>query len=391
MSHLIQEYAKNLGVKISKPEIQQHYFPCLDQKYIVFYDGEKSSSKIYKHYSTVFQLVKPALLKSGIKIYQIGGDKPIAGVDRHLDCKFKNQAYVISKSLMYIGPDSHLAQYASTQGVKTLTLHGNDYANNTKPFWGSAKNKVCLEPDWNSRPCFSNEDPDRQIDSILPELVCKKLLDLCGVGSNCFDFKTINIGDSFYQKIVEVVPTSIVKGLPKQIFLRVDYGVEEEPLLYFCRNHEIIMITDQLPQLKMLMTCQGNIKKIIYTIQDKEDTIPQVYIDTLKKWGIDFILLVEGDSDLPSIRNKYFDTQVHVKDELNNKIDCNPNTKFLTNKNIVEGEKIYKSYAHFKKGLDSDDKVIDTPEYWEELKHFYIYDQEKSSKESGEESSEESG
>jgi hypothetical protein len=151
------------------------------------------------------------------------------------------------------------------------------------------------------------------------------------------------------------------------------------------------MITDQLPQLKMLMTCQGNIKKIIYTIQDKEDTIPQVYIDTLKKWGIDFILLVEGDSDLPSIRNKYFDTQVHVKDELNNKIDCNPNTKFLTNKNIVEGEKIYKSYAHFKKGLDSDDKVIDTPEYWEELKHFYIYDQEKSSKESGEESSEESG
>jgi hypothetical protein len=379
MSHLLHEYSKSLGVKVSKPDLQQHFFPCLDEKYIVFYDGEKQASKIYKHYSTVFQLLRETLDNHGIKIYQIGGENAITGANRHLSCSLKNEAYIVAKSMLYLGPDSHLAQYASAQDVKTITLHGNNYASSTKPFWGSFKNKACLEPDWNSNPCFSAEDPQRQIDSIKPEAVCKKILEFCGLGQLKFNFKTINIGSSYYEKIFEVVPTAITKGLPKSLFVRIDYGVDEDALMYYCANHEVVLVTDLLPQVNMLVQFRENIKRILYTVQNKEDTIPEQYFEALKKLGIDLILLSEKEEDLPELRNKYFDCQVHLKDDNKDRVERSKNAKFLTNKKLIEGDKIYMSYAHYKKGLDSCDKVLDTPEYWEESKHFYIYEQEKSS------------
>lgn len=379
MSHLLHEYSKSLGVKASKPDVQQHFFPCLDEKFIVFFDGDSNQSKIYKHYSTIFQLIGKTLRDHNIKIYQIGGKNPIVGANRHLSCSFKNEAYVVSKSMLYIGPDSYLSQYASSQDVKTITLYGSNYSSNTKPFWGSFKNKVCLEPDWNHKPCFSSHDPQKQIDSIKPELVCKKILEFCGLSHLIFDFKTLNIGDCYYQKIVEVIPTSIVEGLPKNIFVRIDYGVEHDPLLYYLANHEVVLVTDQLVQVNMLLQYKDNIKRIIYTVQDKDDTIPEEYFEALKKLNIDFILLSKKEEDLPELRNKYFDCQVHLKDDDEDRIECSKNAKFLTNKKLIEGDKVYMSYAHYKKGLDSCDKVLDTPEYWEESKHFYIYEQEKSS------------
>ena len=34
MSHIVKEYAKELGVKIGKPIITEHFFPVLNDKYI---------------------------------------------------------------------------------------------------------------------------------------------------------------------------------------------------------------------------------------------------------------------------------------------------------------------------------------------------------------------
>ena len=90
-------------------------------------------------------------------------------------------------------------------------------------------------------------------------------------------------------------------------------------------------------------------------------------------------MLSDKEEDLPELRNKYFDQQVHLKDDDKGEFDYPENAKFLTNKKIIEGEKVYTSYAHYKKGLDSCDKVIDNSDYWEESKHFYIYEQEESS------------
>ena len=379
MSHILQEYAKNLGAKISKPDIQQHFFPSVDKKYIVFYNGDEAESKTYKHYEMVFGLLAPFLKDNDIKVYQIGGKAPVKGVHRHLHCSFKNEAYLVSKSMLYLGPDSYLAQYASSQNVKTITLHGNNYASNTRPFWGKDEDRFCLEPEWDSKPCFSQKDPHRQIDSIMPEVVCEKILRFCGGSKSKMNFKTLHIGDSYYSNVIEVVPTSITQGLPKSLFVRIDYGVEEEPLIYYCQNHDVVLITDKLPQLNMLVNFKNNIKRIIYTVDKKEDLIPQEYLDYLKKWSIDFVMLTEKEEDLSYLRNHYFDTQVHVKDNDPEKIECSSKAKFFSNKKIIEGDKVYTSYAHFQKKLDSDNNVIDNVEYWKELKHFYIYEQEENS------------
>ena len=76
-------------------------------------------------------------------------------------------------------------------------------------------------------------------------------------------------------------------------------------------------------------------------------------------------------------QNAYFDQVVKPYNQnKNSKLETvTENSKFFSAKYLVEDGKEYLSYAHWKKNLDNDNRVIDTPEYWEELDHFYIYDQ----------------
>ena len=375
MSHLLEEYAKNLGVKVSKPIIQEHFFPLLDDKYIILCGEDKTQSKYYKHYSLVLGLLEPILKKNNIKVYQFGG-KQISGVDRLLNLDFKKSAYIISRSLLYVGPDNHLAQYASSQDIKTITIYGNCYSENTKPFWSSDGSKhVTIEPEWDKKPCFSSTDLKEQINTIKPQDICSHILNLCGLESGEPLFKTKYIGKHFYQNITEVVPTEISKlNIPKDIFLRIDYGFEESSFMHYCLNHKVVIVTDKLIQPSSLSKFSGNVSKILYTINKELDTIPQKYFDILKRMGIEIVLLSEKKEDLDYLRNKYFEVPVQLRKEEKEKIECSPESKFLSNKNIIEGDKVYKSYGHYKKGLDSDDNVLDTPEYWEELEHFCIYE-----------------
>jgi hypothetical protein len=61
MPHLLKEYAKNLGVKISKPIVKEHFFPINFDKYITLSVDQNNSSKDYKHYGVVFFILKTFL------------------------------------------------------------------------------------------------------------------------------------------------------------------------------------------------------------------------------------------------------------------------------------------------------------------------------------------
>lgn len=61
MAHLIEEYAKSLGVKISGPVVKDHYFPIGFDKYITIHQASNVSSKTYSHYDIVVSLLKPFL------------------------------------------------------------------------------------------------------------------------------------------------------------------------------------------------------------------------------------------------------------------------------------------------------------------------------------------
>ena len=88
-------------------------------------------------------------------------------------------------------------------------------------------------------------------------------------------------------------------------------------------------------------------------------------------------MLLKNSEFLGRAQNVYFDQVVKPYNQNKNKKleNVTKNSKFFSGKYLVEGGKEYLSYAHWKKNLDNSNIVIDTPEYWEELDHFYIYEQ----------------
>jgi hypothetical protein len=194
MSHLIEEYAKNLGVKISEPIVNDHFFPITQCKYITL-NQAGVASKTYSHYDIVLSLLKPFLDRAGIKVIQIGGDKKIEGTEAALNISFKQQAFVLSKSLVHMGCDGALAQVASNKKIPTVTIYGNAFPANVKPFFSKSTINKSIQPNWDKKPCFATEDPKRQIDTIKPEIIAQKVLDLLGIEKESIKFVTKNIGE----------------------------------------------------------------------------------------------------------------------------------------------------------------------------------------------------
>ena len=72
MSHLVKEYAKNLGVKVSKPIVKDHFFPIVADRYITICNDDDVQAKHYPYYDIVLDLLKPFLQKENIKVIQLG-------------------------------------------------------------------------------------------------------------------------------------------------------------------------------------------------------------------------------------------------------------------------------------------------------------------------------
>ena len=379
MSHLIEEYAKNLGVKISEPIVNDHFFPITQCKYITL-NQAGVASKTYSHYDIVLSLLKPFLDRAGIKVIQIGGDKKIEGTEAALNISFKQQAFVLSKSLVHLGCDGALAQVASSKKIPTVTIYGNAFPANVKPFFSKSTINKSIQPNWDKKPCFATEDPKRQIDTIKPEIIAQKVLDLLDIEKESIKFVTKNIGELFSQSVVEIIPTSFAPlRIPQgqEVMIRTDYGCDEVSFLKYCSNYKVSITADSLIQPHGLQKIANNINKFFLFIDSSWDTIPENYFAVLKNLDIDLTMLVKNEDDLNALRNKYFDTPVVLYEEAE-EAPCKlgDDSRFMSSLRLIEGGKEYLSYAHWKKSLDGDNKVLDTPEYWRESKHFYIYDRD---------------
>ena len=67
MSHIIEVYAKDLGVKIGRPHITEHFVPGLPEKYITLHSYDNIPSSEYLYWDIVLNLINPYLKKQGIK------------------------------------------------------------------------------------------------------------------------------------------------------------------------------------------------------------------------------------------------------------------------------------------------------------------------------------
>ena len=378
MSHLIEEYAKNLGAKISLPIVRDHFFPLLVDKYITLSNDDDAESKHYPYYDIVLNLLKPFLRHENIRVIQLGGKSKIEGVDRALNLSFKQQSFILSRSLLHVGSDNVLNHVASSKQIPTVNIFGNTFPEINRPVFSRSSSNVNMAPVWNKKPCFSGSDPQKQINTIKPEEIAESILGLLGINKEPIKFKTLHVGENFKQKIVEVVPTvfSPLNLLEGQIpLVRADYGFNEDAFLRFCRSYKVSIHADQLLQPQGLRNIAENIQTLFIFVDSSWDAIPDNYFKTLKNLNIECVLLVKEEKDLAFIRNKYFDTPVRFyRPEKESPCKIGDGTRFLSEKRIVEDGKEYLSYAHWKKGLDRNNRVLDTPEYWRESDHFYIYE-----------------
>tara|TARA_B100000519_G_C14242294_1_gene437932 strand:- start:1361 stop:2506 length:1146 start_codon:yes stop_codon:yes gene_type:complete len=379
MAHLLEEYAKNLGVKISQPVINDHFFPLRVEKYITISQESSVESKVYPYYPVVINLLKPFLERAGIKIVQLGGATRIEGVDEAFNLSFKQQNYILSNSLAHIGVDGVSNHVASAKNIPTITLFGNTFAETNKPLFAkSASKAVNLSPIWKKKPCFSPVDPQKQIENIFPEVIAQSVLDFLNIEKEDIYFSTKHIGRAFLNQTVEVVPTSFVPlSLPQNQILTVrsDYGVDESSFMEYCRKYKVSICAKNLIQPHGLQQIANNISTFFLFVNKNWDDIPDNYFNLLKNANIQVVILVEDSDEIPFLRNKYFDIPVRPYYENNNSpCEVTENTQFLSSLRVIEGGKEYLSYAHWKKGLDRNNKVLDTADYWRELDNFYIYE-----------------
>ena len=378
MPHLIQEYAKNLGVKISNPIVKEHFFPVLFDRYITISVDNNTPAKNYKHYSVLLFILKPFLEKHKIKIIQLGGSHKIEETETALNLPFKQQAYVISKSLLHLGYDGVLNHLSSFKKIPTITLFGSTFANVNKPnFSSSSSLNINLEPEWDKKPSFSQEGND--ISKIKPEVIAQCIIDLLKLEKCKVNFKTIRMGNFYDQKIVEVIPTSFVplKLNPNQeLFIRADYGFEEESFIKYCKNYKSSIFLNSLIQPHHLERLAPNINNLFIFPNRDEDTIPDSYFKTLKNLNINVVLLIKNKKDLNYFKNLYFDVQVRAYLTSSDRYEgFNPKNKILSARRLISKGKEYLSPAHWQKNLDNHNNVIDNNDFFAEIENFYIYEQ----------------
>jgi hypothetical protein len=145
----------------------------------------------------------------------------------------------------------------------------------------------------------------------------------------------------------------------------------------YCSSYPVTIFANSLIQPHGLQKIAKNVNKFYLFLDETWDSIPENYFEILKNMDIDFSIIVKKEEELSSIRNKYFD--IPVIPYLNDKkapCEIGEDSRFMSSLRLIEGGKEYLSYAHWKKGLDSNNKVLDTPEYWRESDHFYIYERD---------------
>lgn len=385
MSHIIEEYSKNLGVKISKPVVAKHYWPIMHEKYITVSLDSKTPSKNYKYYDIVIDMVKNVLASRGFKIVQIGSSESQRiqnADDRIFDLSFKQYAYIISKSSLHVGVDGVLSHYASSIGIPLVTIFGNVFANVSRGYWSN--NAENIEAPWKVKPSLSAVDPLDSINKIRPEEIANSIFKQLKIGG-FVPLKTKFIGEYYENQVIEIVPNYFRPDeslKQKHVFMRPDFGFDNESFMKWMGflSKFSIFSRQELP-LELVHRIKGKLQGVSYII-DSKCSIPESHLKDLQSLGVPVALLVENESEISEIREKYFDFTVHLYLKADKKLleglDINfEKAVFNSSKVILANGRQYVSKYHFLKDenfVDKNFNLEDNEALLEELNHFFIYE-----------------
>jgi hypothetical protein len=378
MSHLLEEYAKSLGVKIGKPILVDHFYPVTDNKYITIHCDNKIDSKHYEYFPIVIDLIKNILHQNGYAIYQTGGESdPKLNVDKHyLNLTYKQSINLIKNSSLHVGIDSLPIHIASIYDIPIVALYSHIYPNHARPFWSSEEKTILLDSDrGKNKPSYSYQESPKSIRSIKPEKIAQSILDLLKINEK-INFNTQYIGNTFHVELIEVVPDfrAELADKDKIIYLRADLNFDEQNIAFWCASNKTTIITNQKINPLLLKTYAGNINHIYFKTIDLDNE----YLETIKKYKINFTICVEDESSLNEIKNLFFDYKVEFdnwKQRAENTVKYN--NFFLSKKVLLSQGQLFASESHYKlnKKLDMFNEVIyDDINFWKEAEHFLFYE-----------------
>ena len=381
---LLDTYALSAGAKIDKPFIFEQFFPLVFDKYITIQAQTKYDSKDYTYWQDVINILFPILDAKGIKIVQVGGPKEFLYqyvVDLRGRTDLNQLAYIIKNSMLHLGSDSLGIHLASSYDIPIVGLYSVSQSSVSGPHWGD-KNKQILFDAYlrtsTGKPSYADKEYPKSVNLIRPEEISDAVFKLLGFNIQT-PIKTVFTGSKYSPQIVrEFIPTKShpITNPEAPIEIRMDLHFNETILqeqLQYCRA---LVITNKRIDKNILKTFKDRIVGLVYLIEENDD--PQ-FISDIQNIGLNIVLMsyLTEEQIQPKKINYYEHGKINVVEpeqkekweEIRSKIG---NLYFKTNKILSDNGNVYAGIISRKQNEEIKDdfryyKVIDVPEFWNEL------------------------
>lgn len=387
----IESFALQSALKIDKPFIHNSFFPITEDRYITFNGGSQGEGKKYHLFQEVVDLINPYLEKNNIGLYQLGvsGEQTFEKCNVLVGATNVNQAsYVLSQSLIHFGVDGLLNHIASSMGKPVVALYSGLPPEVCSPYFNKKNKLVNLSwTDKDDLPSYNENESSKTINKIKPEEIALNILNFLKIDNDLESYKTVSIGDMYTSPIIECIPDFSPDNnfFPQStIHLRLDYLFDEAKIPEFANGRNIAIITKKPIEEKYLIAVKKNISMVTYRVDENSDT---EFVQKCLDLGLQLNLISSNPETISKTRLKFFEWPVRLilnksKKDLDNNKDLCDNTLFKCKKTIYSKSGSFQSKYHWKQGIVSKDKnmVVDSPDFWIELDHLYLYNHDKKSK-----------
>ena len=378
---LVETYAANSGLTISKPFIYEKFFPLNVDRYITLHKEVKYPSRKYLYWQEVIDILNPILQQKNIKILQIGTkeDEPLNNIISSLGMTSLNQlAYVVKHAMLHVGVDSFPVHLASSYDKKIVSIYSNTNSTNMGPYWGNKKNHILIEADRKGKkPSYSFDEFPKTINTIKPEEIAKSVLKLLGIPFTNMP-KTIQFGEGYSSKSLEIIPDGLInpQSIPiENPIIRMDYVFNEEVLHAFLQQKKCLIFTNKPIDIDLLSAFKPNVAQVIYIVDENND---YKFIKNLKNRGIPYAMISYLDSQkLNEYKLEYMDYGLIIEKKYPVKnIDDIKDLYYKSSRILISIKGQFDSKYQWINNI-KDNKVVDNDEFWKDSDSFYIFKLDK--------------
>jgi hypothetical protein len=375
--HRLESFALSAGSKISRPHIEQSFYPIPDKKFICVSRKAECDSKSYDFMDDVIFHIKSYLDAEGISIYEIGesNQKKLFYTKNYSHLNRLQSSYLINKSLLYLGNYNLYTNIASYMGKPCVCPMNVEYTDLFKPYWSSEGECMLVTPSSNLKPSFSPKEHPKTINDVHPEEVAKNVLDLLGIKHTLDKVSTVYVGEEYKQNIIDIVPGEYdiqAMNVTGPVNIRMDKEFNLEFLARCAQLEHVNIVTDKPISKQVLGMFSDNLKMISFFIDLKTE---EDSINNIISKGTPLNLLSKDMKNISEIRLKFIDHEVRLfgtKSKKDLKTKVYSDLRFLSKRNIIAKGQIFNSYLSL--SLEQNiSQVKNKKEFWEDLPFCRIF------------------